>query len=412
MLKRIPGTKDILPQEVPSWQRIEKIAREVFYLYNYQEIRLPLIEEESLFNRSLGASTEIIQKQMFVIKRDKDIYALRPEGTASVVRAYLENGLDKTEGFVKLYYIGPMFRAERPQKGRLRQFHHLGCEAIGSFDATLDVEVIALADGLLKSIGIEGYELKINTLGCLKDKEALVKILKKELKNKTRFLCSDCQRRIKVNVLRVLDCKNESCIRLVQGLNIKHGHLCPECKSHFSIVQSGLSALKINYQVDPYLVRGLDYYTRTVFEIKHDQLGSQDALGAGGRYDHLVKELGGEEKGAIGFALGVERILLVNKKELAAAKKDLVYLITLGDAAKNKGLELLLQLRQEGIRVDTDYEGKSLKAAMRSANNLGARYVLILGDDELKSGMICLKDMAAGEQKQIQINDITRELKC
>ncbi|TRZ93976.1 histidine--tRNA ligase [bacterium] len=412
MYKRIPGTKDILPQEAVCWQKVEEAARKIFSLYNYQEIRPPLIEEEALFNRSLGASTEIVQKQMFIIKKGKDIYALRPEGTASVVRAYLENSLDKTSGFLKLYYIGPMFRLERPQKGRLRQFHHLGCEVIGSGDAFLDVEVIALADNLLKTLSVNNYQIKINSLGCRNDKKALVKILKKELKNKTGQLCQDCRRRFRLNILRILDCKQESCVKLVRGLNIKDEYLCQECRAHFAQVASGLVDLKIDYQVDPYLVRGLDYYTRTVFEIKHAELGSQDALGAGGRYDHLVRELGGQEQGAIGFAMGIERLLLVKQKEQPDNRKDLVYLITLGQESRNKGLQILSELRKAEIKADTDYEGKSLKAAMRSADNLGARYVVIIGENELKEGIVSLKDMVSGQQRQVSMQDVLKELKC
>jgi histidyl-tRNA synthetase len=412
MYKRIPGTKDILPQEAACWQKVEEKARRIFSLYNYQEIRPPLIEEEALFNRSLGASTEIVQKQMFMIKKGQDIYALRPEGTASVVRAYLENSLDKTAGFLKLYYIGPMFRLERPQKGRLRQFHHVGCEAIGSSDPFLDVEVIALADNLLKALSIDNYQIKINSLGCQNDKEALVKILKKELKNKTRQLCQDCRRRFKLNILRILDCKQESCIKIVRGLNIKGEHLCQGCRAHFAQVESGLADLKIEYQLDPYLVRGLDYYTRTVFEIRHAELGSQDALGAGGRYDHLVRELGGQEQAAIGFAMGIERLLLVNQKGQPDRKKDLVYLITLGQESRSRGLEILSELRKVEIKADTDYESKSLKAAMRSADSAGARYVLIIGENELKDGVVSLKDMVSGQQRQISLQEVSKELKC
>jgi len=412
MYKRIPGTKDILPQEASCWQKIEETARKIFSVYNYQEIRPPLIEEEALFDRSLGRSAEIVQKQMFIIKKGRDIYALRPEGTASVVRAYLENSLDKTNGFLKLYYIGPMFRLERPQKGRLRQFHHLGCEVIGSGDAFLDVEVIALADNLLKALSVTNYQIKINSLGCLSDKESLIKILKKELKNKSGHLCQDCRRRFKLNILRILDCKQEACIKLVRGLNIKDSHLCPECKAHFAQVKSGLADLKIDYQVDPYLVRGLDYYTRTVFEIKHAGLGNQDALGAGGRYDHLVEELGGKEQGAIGFALGIERLLLVHQKKEQDNQKDLVYLITLGQEARNKGLQILSELRKAAIKSDTDYEGRSLKAAMRNADSAGARYVLIIGENELKDGVVSLKDMVSGQQRQIPLQEVSKELKC
>ncbi len=410
MFKRVPGTKDILPEEAFLWQELEEISRNVFSRFNYSEIRTPLIEDASLFNRSLGESTEIVQKQMFLFHNKEDLYALRPEGTASIVRAYIENNLDKTSGFLKLYYLGPMFRLERPQKGRLRQFHHIGCEAIGSADANLDVEIISLADTLLRNFSISGYKIKINNLGCAKDKKELSAILRNAIKGKLNKLCDDCNLRFKTNVFRVLDCKNAACVEVVNKLDIGKNFLCADCQSHFDKVKSGLDALNINYEVSPRLVRGLDYYTRTVFEIAHPDLGAQDAIGAGGRYDNLVKELGGPDVGAIGFAFGVERLLLVSRSTPQAPLEGLVYLITLGDEAKKSGINLLMTLRNKGIACDTDYEGKSLKGALRSANNLKAKFVLILGEDELKKGVVTLKDMISGEQREVKIGNIIDEL--
>ena len=412
MFKRVPGTKDILPDEAGSWQSIETTARKIFSLYNYREIRTPLIEEASLFNRTLGENTEIVQKQMFLIHNQEDVYALRPEGTASIVRSYLENNLDKTAGFIKLYYTGAMFRLERPQKGRLRQFHHIGCEAIGSQEPELDVEVIALAEELLKGFSITDYKIKINSLGCSKDKQALAAKLKEALQKNAKELCADCQVRINNNVLRVLDCKNEACRKIVQDLKLNEAHLCPECREHFEKVKNGLKNLDISFQSEPYLVRGLDYYNRTVFEISHPQLGAQDAIAAGGRYNNLVKELGGPDLGAIGFAFGVERLLLVSKLAAKSAQNNLVYLITLGEAAKSTGLKILNDLRKSGIPCDTDFLNKSLKGAMRCANDSQAKYVLILGDDELKKNIIALKDMSTGEQKEVALQNLTGELKC
>jgi histidyl-tRNA synthetase len=411
MFKRVPGTKDILPEEAYQWQKIEELSRNIFSLYNYKEIRLPLIEEAALFNRSLGRSSEIIQKQMFLLKNKQDVYALRPEGTASIVRSYIENNLDKTTKFVKVFYIGPMFRLERPQKGRLRQFHHIGCEAIGSDDANLDVEIISLADNLLRGFSIDGYKIKINSLGCAKDKLGLSAILHKNLKGKLQKLCADCRRRFKINILRILDCKNETCQEVVRKLDIADTYLCPECKAHFAKVREGLDALKINYEATPYLVRGLDYYTRTVFEIAHKDLGAQDALGAGGRYDNLIKGLDGPDLSAIGFAFGVERLLLVSRVKCQRVSKNFVYLITLGEKAKRKGLELLNYLRKAGISCDTDYEDKSLKGALRTADALGAKSVLIVGEDELKKNVVTLKDMISGEQKEVRPEDLIKELK-
>lgn len=412
MFKKIPGTRDILPEQVFAWQRIEEISRGLFSFYNYKEIRPPLIEEAGLFNRSLGDAAEIVQKQMFLIQKAEDQYALRPEGTASIVRAYIENNLDKTSGFEKFYYIGPMFRMERPQKGRLRQFHHIGCEAIGSKDPALDIEVISLADKLLRAFSIEGYKIILNSLGCLKDRRELADSLQKSLKDHLPALCEDCKVRFERNILRVLDCKNESCKAIVKTLALENAHLCPECKHDFELVQNGLTGLGVEYQVSPYLVRGLDYYTGTVFEIKHHQLGpQQDALGAGGRYDNLVKELGGSDTGAMGFAFGVERLLLALQTAIEPAVSKLVYLICLGEAARKHGIILLDSLRKNNIPADTDYENRSLKGAMRRANDLKARFVLIIGDDELKKNVIMCKDMASGEQKEVAEAEIINHLK-
>ena len=411
MFKRVPGTKDILPGEVLAWQELEEKAKQIFSLYNYKEIRPPLIEEASLFNRSLGESAEIVQKQMFLISNKDDLYCLRPEATASVVRAYIENNLHKQTGFVKFYYKGAMFRLERPQKGRLRQFHHLGCEAIGSGDPHLDTEVISLADNLLKAFGLKDYRIKINSLGCLKDKKELSIKLKNSLEAKLEKLCADCKIRFRNNPLRILDCKIESCQEIVRGLQIHDDYLCPECKAHFSKVRAGLEALNINYEISPLLVRGLDYYTRTVFEIAHKDLGAQDALGAGGRYDNLVKELGGPDLGAIGFALGVERVLLVAKSVGEEVLQNrLVYIITLGEPAKSQGLKLLDKLRRAGITSDTDYENKSLKSALRLANDSGAPLVLIVGENELSKDVVTLKDMRLKEQKEVRYDDLLAQI--
>jgi histidyl-tRNA synthetase len=412
MFKRIPGTKDILPQEALSWQTVETIARRIFSFYNYREIRTPVIEDASLFNRTLGQATEIVQKQMFLIHNQEDTYALRPEGTAAIVRSYLENNLEKTSGFTKLYYIGPMFRLERPQKGRLRQFHHIGVEAIGSFEASLDIEVISLADQLLKSFGISGYKIKLNSLGCPKDKQQLSLNLQKIFQGKLAQLCPDCQQRAEHNILRILDCKNPECQKIVSTVESGANCLCPDCLEHFEEVKSGLNNLDISFQVDPQLVRGLDYYNRTVFEITHSELGSQDAIGAGGRYNNLVSELGGPEIGAIGFAFGIERLLLVPNTLAVNSAKKLVYLITLGQAAKSAGIKILNQLRDAEISADMDHLNRSLKAAMRAANDAGATFVLILGDDELKRNTISMKDMTNSTQKEIALENLLKELKC
>jgi len=414
MFKRVTGTRDILPEQTDWWQRIEEISRRVFFVYNYQEIRPPLIEDASLFNRSLGETAEIVQKQMFLIKREDESYALRPEGTASVVRAYIENSLDKSRGFMKMFYMGPMFRMERPQKGRLRQFHHIGCETIGAKTPGIDIEVIALADTLLKAYGITGYKFVINSLGCKEDKARLNAGLREKLKDAREGLCEDCKVRYERNVLRILDCKNEACRALVSGAAVAGGCLCDACAGHFDRVKRGLDALHIPYEVSPNLVRGLDYYTGTVFEIKHPGLGpQQDALGAGGRYDGLVSELGGPELGAIGFAFGVERLQLAAEAQgpETPAEKKLVFVIPLGEAAAEPAMSLLYALRGASIPADTDYEGRSLKSSLRRANDLGARLALIIGENELKENCVMVKDLAQGKQEKVALDKITEHIK-
>ncbi|MDP2906228.1 MAG: histidine--tRNA ligase [Candidatus Omnitrophota bacterium] len=410
MYKLIPGTRDILPQEALLWQRMEAACRSVFSLYNYHEIRTPVVEEMSLFNRSLGETTEIVRKQMFVINNKDDNYVLRPEGTAAIVRAYIENNMDKAGGLVKLYYMGPMFRLERPQKGRQRQFHHIGCEAIGSSDAGLDVEVVSLADALLKNLSISGYIINLNNLGCAADKEELALRLRRKIKDLLPKLCADCNQRYDSNVMRILDCKNPDCKTALEHLDLDESHLCAGCRKHFSAVKTGLDSLKIAYALAPHLVRGLDYYTGTVFEITHSGLGAQDALGAGGRYDNLVKQLGGPATGSIGFAFGVERLILAGCGLKPAENKITSYIISLGDNARSSALKLLDTLRRNGISADTDYESKSLKGALRKANDYGAKFVLIIGDDELKKNTVMLKDMESGEQREVKVEDVVQEL--
>ena len=412
MFKRIPGTKDILPSDVSAWQDIEAKSRHIFWLKNYSEIRPPLLEDLALFNRSLGEFAEVVQKQMFVIPHGQDSYALRPEGTASVVRAYIENNLDKISGFVKLYYIGPMFRLERPQKGRLRQFHHIGAEVIGSGDPKIDSEVISLCDMLLKEYRIQGYAIKLNSLGCAKDKKDLTVFLQKELSDKLENLCVECRQRFSQNILRILDCKNEQCRQVIKKIELNDQHLCPECKEHFQTVRQNLDAVGVSYKITPHLVRGLDYYTRTVFEITHPLLGAQDAVGAGGRYDNLVEELGGAPSPAIGFAFGVERLLLVaDSTECLATTKSLVYVIPLGQEAQKLSFELSIKLPKASIPTDTTYSSVSLKSAMRKANDLGARFAVIIGDDELKKNAVTLKDMLSGAQEEVQREKLEARLK-
>ena len=416
MIKAIRGTKDILPAESFKWQEIEKTSRGVFGLFGYKEIRTPVIEETSLFVKSVGEDTDIVKKEMFSFtdRGDRNI-SLRPEGTAAVIRAYLENNLYKTEPFQKLYYIGPMFRAERPQAGRLRQFHQIGLEAIGSDNPALDAEVINVLVKLLDANNIKGYRLKLNNLGCRKDKLALSKALKETFSKKpaANLLCEDCVRRVKTNPLRVLDCKNESCKSAVRQHFKELDFLCGDCKAHFDEVIKNLDILKIPYVIDPYIVRGLDYYTKTVFEVTHDKLGSQNAIGAGGRYDNLIEDMGGPKLSACGFALGLDRMLLALEDPGSAAGSALeVFVATIGPAAYDKAQVILDELRRGGISSDIDYENRSLKSQMRSADKLSARFVMIIGDDEIKKEEVVLRDMKTKEQLSIKFTDIVSAVKA
>jgi histidyl-tRNA synthetase len=304
-----------------------------------------------------------------------------------------------------------MFRGERPQKGRLRQFHHIGVEALGVSNPFLDAEVISLCAEILNKIGISDYQLKINSLGCQADKEKLAKILKSLLKEKTSGLCKDCKSRFNKNIFRILDCKDEGCREVIRGINLDDSYLCSECAKFFNQVKAALRELNIPFEVSNYLVRGLDYYTHTVFEISHSALGSQDALGAGGRYNNLIKELGGPDLGAIGFALGFERLLMVVKGQAQTKAVIDVFIATLGDEAAKKGFILLDKLRKEGISSQIDFESASLKSQMRQANNLQAKLTILIGDDELKNNSAQLKDMSTGNQEKISLESLVEEIK-
>lgn len=399
--KAIKGTKDILPWESYIWQKFEQISKSVFKLYGYREIRTPIIEETELFVKTVGKDTDIVKKEMFsFMDRGERNISLRPEGTAPVIRAYLENNLDKTDQFQKLYYIGPMFRAERPQAGRSRQFYQIGLEAIGASNPMLDAEVIKVSIEILDRCEIKNYRLKLNNLGCQDDKKKLSIKLKELFQEKgTReLLCDDCKNRLQNNPLRVLDCKNENCKAIIRGSVKNVKFLCPECEEYFKDVLKYLDEMDIAYDIDPYIVRGLDYYTRTVFEITQGDLGAQNAIGAGGRYDNLISDLGGPKLGACGFALGLDRMVLAWSRgpvdTLEEKKKTDLFIATTNDKnAYIKAFSLLNELRANEISCDIDYEGKSLKAQMRMADKLGARFVLIIGDKELAEEKATLRDM-------------------
>jgi len=414
MPKALKGMKDIIPQDAAMWQRFESASRGIFHTFGYREIRTPILEETALFVKSIGGETDIVTKEMFSFKDrgERDI-SMRPEGTAPIARAYLEAGFHNTEMFQKLYYIGPMFRAERPQAGRMRQFHQIGAEAIGSSHPALDAEVIALMAKILDGCGIKDYRIRVNSLGCAEDKKRLSKALKDDLSGKKVLLCDDCKTRIKVNPLRVMDCKKDSCRDAVRGAFRAIKLLCEGCVKHFDSVKARLDDIKVSYVTDQYIVRGLDYYTGTVFEVSHPALGAQDALGAGGRYDNLIKDLGGPEISATGFALGMERMLIAAGGGKFGEKPEnrlAAYIATIGVEAERRGFEIVNALRVSGVKCDMDYEGKSLKAQMRSADKLGARFVIIIGEDELARDEVTLRDMESKEQVSVKLPDLVKRI--
>ena len=411
------GTADVLPEEIPRWHNIETKARQILNCYGYREIRTSIFEETELFARSMGQTSDVVQKQMLNLAGQKTSptdpielsgLSLRPEGTASIVRAYIQNSLDKKESLSKLFYIGPMFRGERPQKGRLRQFHQIGVEAIGpnSSSAYLDAEVIALAAALLKNFGIKDFQIRLNTLGSAEDKEKFAQYLREQLASQRSRLCEDCQQRFDRNVFRILDCKKESCKEVVTGLKIGHAHLAKESYDHFRQLKEALDFLNITYQETPTLVRGLDYYTHTVFEITSSSLGSQDALGAGGRYNNLVSHLGGSQVDAVGFALGIERILLATLENDQPRGQGInAYIIPLDQESLAGGFVILNILRNAGIQSDMSYRISSLTNQMSRANKIGVRFVIILGKNEWEKEYVTLKDMEKGSQEEISIKD-------
>ncbi len=408
------GTNDILPDAVGGWQYLERIVRETCERYGYREIRLPLFEHTEVFARGVGETTDIVEKEMYTFQdRSGRSLTLRPEGTAQVVRAFIEHKLYGKALPFKVYYIGPMFRYERPQKGRYRQFHQFGVEALGSASPLLDVEMIALPISLYRAAGLNEFEVHINSIGCHVCRPAYREKLTAYLSERRQALCPTCRERLERNPLRVLDCKNPGCREATEGAPKSHEHLCTECHDHFSTVRAGLDAVGIRYVLNPRLVRGLDYYSRTVFELIGLDLGAQDALGGGGRYDGLVEQCGGPPTPAVGFAVGMERLLLSLEARDALrsdGRAPQVYVAALGDAARSRALEIALAMRQAGLRTELDYEDRSLKAQMRTAQRSGAQYVVILGDDELAAGRAAVRKMATGEQSEVPLTGIVQWL--
>lgn len=409
-VKAVKGTRDILPPDSAVWNKVEAVAREVFRTFNYQEIRTPIFEETALFARGVGEDTDIVGKEMYTwTDKDETSLTLRPENTASVMRAFIEHRLDQIPGVKKLYYIGPMFRRERPQKGRYRQFYQIGAEAIGSESPIVDAEVIELVVDLLRLTGLEGFHLIINSVGCATCRSTFLEALRAKLAGVASTLCTDCQRRATTNPLRVLDCKVPEDQDTINALPSILDHLCPACSEHFRSVRAHLDNRNIAYEVRPRLVRGLDYYMRTTFEITHGSLGAQNSVLGGGRYDGLAESLGSRVAApGIGFSIGEDR-LVMSVPQANTASVD-VFVATLGEAADMRAGELCAELRAQGISVERSAD-KKLKRALEVASKTGARFALIIGDDEVASGSYSLKDMAKQEQTKVSRSELAARIR-
>ena len=404
--ERVRGMNDILPEDVAWWQLVEHTIRSVSRRYNYREIRVPIVEHTELFTRGIGEGTEVVTKQMFVFPDQKGrSLALRPEGTASVARAYLSAGLHTTAPFQKWYYVGPMFRYEKPQKGRYRQFHQYGIEALGSLDPSLDVEVIAYAWTLMSELGIGGLSLRLNSIGCPDDRAPYQEALRAHFADSIGSMCADCRRRYEDNPLRILDCKQRQCQPHIEGAPGSAEYLCDDCAEHFAAVREMLDGLELSYEIDSRLVRGLDYYTRTVFELISADLGAQDSLLGGGRYDGLIESVGGPSIPGVGFAGGTERLVLVLQEREQPLEPERIELFVagLGDEGRKTALDLAERLRRRGLSVEIDHRGRALRKQLTLANDLGARYLIVLGEDEVTAGTAKLKEMDSGEEREIRL---------
>jgi histidyl-tRNA synthetase len=408
----VKGFNDILPGEVEKWQHIESTARRIFELYGFSEIRVPVLEKTELFCRSIGDATDIVEKEMYSFQdKGENRVTMRPEGTAGVMRAFIEHKLHAADSVAKLYYMGPMFRYERPQKGRYRQFHQIGAEVTGVNDPKVDAQVLTMLCHFFAELGLAEPVLQINSLGCKECRPAYRQALKEYLYARLDHLCDDCRRRYETNPLRALDCKSAGCIAATQGAPSVLEHLCQGCAVHFAETRHYLESVGTAYTINERMVRGLDYYTRTTFELLTGLLGSQGAVAAGGRYDGLIADLGGPQLPGIGFAIGVERVaLLLADKDFSRFPE--LFIAALGKPALDEAFRLMSGLQRAGIAVEIDYEGKSLKSQMRRSDKLHSRFTLIVGDDELAAGKGVLKNMVAGTQEDVAlvVGEIKRKI--
>ncbi len=401
----IRGFKDILPEETRKWQAIETVARDVFRCFGFNEIRIPILEKTELFARSIGETTDIVEKEMYTfIDRSGESLTLRPEATASILRSFIEHGLHIRDKLLKLYTIGPMFRHERPQRGRYRQFYQVNAEVLGLDSPAVDAELMAMAMHIMNVLGVSDVELQMNSLGCSRCRPQFRQDLQSFLETKQSELCPDCRRRTVFNPLRVLDCKAERCRTALVGMASLSDYLCSDCRTHFHEVQNYLSSFEVLYTVNPHIVRGLDYYTRTTFEITSAALGAQSAVAAGGRYDGLIKELGGPELSGIGFAIGMERLALL-MSDFQMAAEPILFVAAIGGKASAVASQVVHKMRLAGMHAEIDYQAHSLKSQMRRADKVGAHLVLIIGDEELAKGGLGMRDMKSGQQGVIDFKD-------
>jgi len=407
------GTKDVLPQESYKWQYVENLVRKITALAGYREIRTPIFEHTELFLRGVGDTTDIVQKEMYTFndKGNRSI-TLRPEGTAGVVRAFLEGGLPSNAQPTKMYYLSaPVFRYEKPQSGRLREHHQFGVEVFGAPDASVDAEVINIALTLLGELGLKQLHLNINSIGCEKCRPQYNELLKGYLHKHADELCESCNERMDRNPLRALDCKEEGCQAVVKNAPLMIDHLCEECSAHLEALKKYLDVLGIEYTVNPFIVRGLDYYTKTVFEIISDSIGAQGTVCGGGRYDKLVKQVGGPDLPGIGFGMGIERLLLVMENEGIEISRPVltdIFLCTHGEQARFKAAQLVRDLRREGVKADMDHCARSIKAQFKYADKIGAKFVGVIGETELAEDTVVLKTMETGEERTVRQNEIKK----
>ncbi len=414
-IKKPRGTMDILPGESELWSYVENKMRDVAGRFGFSEIRTPTFEELGLFKRGVGDTTDVVQKEMYTFSdRDGTVFALRPEGTASTVRAIIENGRTGDTMPLKYFYIINCFRYEKPQAGRSREFFQFGVEMFGAKNAAADFNVISLADTLLRELGIRGIRLHINSIGCPECRPAYRERLVEYLTSNSDKLCDTCKARLEANPLRILDCKNPDCKHIAEAAPKSIDHLCDECEHHMETLKELLDAAGIEYEIDTHIVRGLDYYTRTVFEFICEGIGAQSTVCGGGRYDGLMEQLGGPAQPGIGFGMGITRLLMAMEQsgaELPARRTPALYIASLGERACVEANRITAELRRDGIIAECDVMGRSLKAQMKYADKLGAKFVLIMGDSELESGHALIKDMTNSTQCELELSNAAEYIK-